>query len=287
MEEAGGLHKHVLETLPVEIRTIILCKLDSFTSLECCIFRFPSFYDAFESSERRILFHVYSNSVPNEAREAAMAVSHAEQLRANHFKGMGNDILDKKHFINENVWIVAGETRRLFQVVKMQRHVEWFTTRILRQAMIDAKRTNGFESAEPRTTSDVANRIQLALYRYQFLCSLSVKFSSSKLTMSEYWLHHVAACQMDELACVFEYLWQQVTVIEPVLLDHSDRWQKLIYSLKKPRIMSFGLIFLAQLLQARTNQEQEDLLHFRDCKVLHYFIFRNHHIRPLKILRGV
>ncbi len=53
-------------------------------------------------------------------------------------------------------------------MVKMQRHVEWFTGRISKRALTDAKRTEGCNIVQPGAGEpEVTVRIQRALYRYQ------------------------------------------------------------------------------------------------------------------------
>ncbi len=99
---------HVLETLPTEIRIAILSHVDSFASLESCIFRFPTFHEAFQASERHILFRVYSNALAEEVCEAAMSVWYAERLQASDLRKFTSRMLVKEYFGNKTTWIDMG-----------------------------------------------------------------------------------------------------------------------------------------------------------------------------------
>ncbi|KAI9747496.1 MAG: hypothetical protein M1815_004148, partial [Lichina confinis] len=248
-----------IESLPLELRQMILASLDSYDSVRTAIASSPFFYRAFLRAEHSILSEILRREIDSEIFPDAIIALQVSKI----------DLRDTEEILE---MLASWYSHRAVPIPrctladttcsKLHAAVVFFADAFVSSTLCKHPVTGDPETSPRPPTATEWTRIQRAFYRFELY---SVLFRRPVYNGSQYdiygavqkremFFRRYSACEIEQLACVYEYLFLHMSPGSsslPPVFYRICRLQSLIF-----KQLSLGLVHLHKLVTARTYNER-------------------------------
>ena len=220
----------LLEQLPYELKTVILCSADDFISLRNVITASRSFYDVFQDQRATIARSVFDTLIHPSLHDEAVENYLSSDTTIRH---ADNCYLSEWHysraFAARKADLLLPLSREFWSIVRFHNSTIVPLARHVTRSVFQVAEAKGWSCAknEKPLATEERIRIQRALYRIQIYTNLFPSPSSSLHARDSFLLAY-PAWEIDELGCVYDYLAIRTTFLfertTELHLDTEERW---------------------------------------------------------------
>jgi hypothetical protein len=199
-----------MESLPTELKALLLHSVNDFVGLSSLIRTSRSMYKTFKGSKSSILASTLRLSLPTELLREVLAVEFTSQFRSRDvdFTELPIDLWPEDSLCKHYSYPLPT-TGAFDKLVRVHLAVEWLTNDLCQEfSKVDS--SSDFTTLPLQQTEKV--RIHRAFYRLQLLCNM---FQMNTVNMKWASVRHrflddFPLWEVEELACVYEYLQQKL-----------------------------------------------------------------------------
>ena len=285
-----------LLSLPPELLISIFSYIDDLDDLRSFSRSRHYVSKIYGASRSSIKSQVLANFLPTDAIETAKAAVAVGCLSRHPKSNILRSIIGTSlEDLTVSNWSHLSTSLTTPAAIRLHRQVKFFTNLIFEQATQTAVDLEGVSLGSPLTDEE-KSRIMRALYRYQFICTLTqIDHETCKpyyVLNSTYWAKSCTVWEMEEMGCIYDILCAQYEGHQDVLgnilkecrdffqkvykvhmaVDPTRSWVKLSAQQARRYLMSLGLPFLYGLLTARSSTDRQMLVsrHHLDAETMLY-----------------
>ncbi|KAG2411784.1 hypothetical protein HFD88_009340 [Aspergillus terreus] len=262
MDEYPPPSRLSLCTLPLESRQAILGHLDDLHALKAAILTHSSLYSAFVSHQNVIMYRILSNIIPSGLMNEAICV-------------LNTFVVESEPWTRERVISIIEQ--QAFQIQDLHHDIELFSSDFISAA----QSIKGTGWARPASSLEWS-RIVRTFYRFQIHRHLFRKRDRRRAKnkpspdfswgeQREIWYSDYPVWELEQLACVSEYLFRKIAIpfneiaahdvdwgFRGVGFGYNEAWEA--GTCRIGTLLSQGLSFLAKVIRAKSYEERYRLL---------------------------
>ncbi|MCJ1244087.1 hypothetical protein MMC30_001285 [Trapelia coarctata] len=255
-----------MEQLPAELRIEVLRSIDDFSTLYSFIRVSKSLYSVFSAAKSSILSSVLERSIPIDILTDALAV-HSSSLLPVHDDKLTKDFVASRWLGNSSPTYPPSQSAGFGCLAHFQHIIDWFTNDICKTF---ARNEPSLGVGSFPVSFEERVRISRAFYRIEIYCNL---FKDTRVAddmtvyyttddQFELFLSHIPPWEVEEVACVHEYLHNKLSVLDEAVREYEKnknmdwgfwadiRKDRLRPNSMKEMVLSHGLELLYKLFSA-------------------------------------
>ncbi|PLB51354.1 hypothetical protein P170DRAFT_464271 [Aspergillus steynii IBT 23096] len=264
-------------TLPIECRQAILCYLPDMHALKAAVLSHPAMYSAFIDRDEWILSRIMGKVIPGDLLPDAIFEYSSSALENDSWTRERVLNLIEQHGAHHVPSSFKWTPGAAFHMQTFYRHVRFFTLGFVDSAFEVYPALQGRAVSSPEWCRMARSFYRVEIYRHLFRRRDHVQKKPSPdfpyHEQTEIYYERFAAFELEQLACVSEYLFRKVLTPFNEIAAHDIVWasKAVGYSMTEPwqsfnpatrigNVISQGLAFLHGMLTAETYEKRYQLL---------------------------
>ncbi|KAL5365793.1 hypothetical protein BJX96DRAFT_159767 [Aspergillus floccosus] len=280
MDDTHPTSRLSLCTLPLESRQTILCHLDDLHTLKAAILTHSSLYSAFVSHQNVIVYRILSNIIPPGLMNEAICALSASVVESEPWTRERVVSIIEQYKSPQPPTSLILCAKQAFQIQDLYHVIEFFSSDFLSAAQ--SIKTTGW--SRPPSSLEWC-RIVRSFYRFQIHRHLFRKRDRrhgknnkpspdfSWREQWEIWYSDYPVWELEQLACVSEYLFRKIAIpfneiaahdvvwgSRGIVFGYNEAWEFDYGATHITALLSEGLPFLAEVITADSYEERYRLL---------------------------
>lgn len=265
-----------LLALPAEIQFMIFRALPDLSTLRAFILTNSILYKSFINHASSISLDVLSNEIPYTILPEAIVAWSSSRIKP-WSKPRVREFLEDYHANREAQICQSWTHSNAFEISKLYQRCRFFASEMI-ASNLSMNSVFGSSSSDCPPSSREARRFERTFFRFELYCNLFRKQSPTQerterfdgIEQEEIYFQHYAYWENDQLACVHDYLYRQLSISFNDFALHDVEWGEQMVSFLfddqapenycKEYILSLGLTFLQHLVAAKTYGQRCQLL---------------------------